>query len=190
MEELVVNVQDIPEAKIFVKDTTVFIDTVEYTLIENYKNAFTSDSFQDRYTKLLQKYHYIVGDWGHEQLRLKGFYEVGHKSDATINTLQDYLREYCSFGCAYFVLKINGEPVPFIEEDTTRSSQNKARRRRPFKPKQKELRDKAHVEDKSSKNKRQPVLEKNKNDKVSQPKPKQKSKHGFVIRKQEKKEHV
>lgn len=188
MEEIVVNIQDIPEAKIFVKDNTVFVDTVEYTLIENHKNGFTAESFQDRYTKLLQKYHYIVGDWGHEQLRLKGFYEVGHKSDATINTLQDYLREYCSFGCAYFVLKINGEPVPFIEDDSTRSSQNKSRRRRPFKPKQKDNRDKNSIHENANK-KRKNVTEKKT---VGEPASslKTKKKHGFVIRKQDKKDRL
>lgn len=189
MEELVVNVQDIPEAKIFVKDNTVFVDTVEYTLIENYKNAFSSDSFQDRYTKLLQKYHYIVGDWGHEQLRLKGFYEVGHKSEATINTLQDYLREYCSFGCAYFVLKINGEPVPFTEDDAARPSQNKSRRRRPFKQKSKDMRDKnSNREVTTEKTKRNE--EKVQTDTKTRSQAKPKKKHGFVIRKQDKKERA
>ena len=46
------------------------------------------------------------------KLRLRGFYNDDVKKipiDMRISYLEDYLLEYCSFGCAYFVLK-NTEP--------------------------------------------------------------------------------
>ena len=53
------------------------------------------------------KYDYIVGDWGNDQLRLKGFYKDDRyvKKSRCISHLEDYLKEYCNFGCAYFVLE-------------------------------------------------------------------------------------
>jgi len=80
----------------------------KYKLIENKKNGFQEDAVSERYSEILKKYDYIVGDWGYNQLRLKGFYHRDHAKasfDTKIETLEDYLYEYCNFGCAYFVLK-------------------------------------------------------------------------------------
>jgi len=79
-----------------------------YEVVENIKNGFQAEDIENRYSDILKKYDYIVGDWGYSQLRLKGFYEEGHVKasfETTIDTLEDYLYEYCNFGCAYFVLK-------------------------------------------------------------------------------------
>ncbi|APC48935.1 YutD family protein [Virgibacillus halodenitrificans] len=79
-----------------------------YELIENVKNGYQEEALVERYSDILSKYDYIVGDWGYEQLRLKGFYADQNKKasmDSKISTLDDYLYEYCNFGCAYFVLK-------------------------------------------------------------------------------------
>ncbi|MBU5267425.1 YutD family protein [Virgibacillus proomii] len=79
-----------------------------YELVENHKGGFNEEVVKERYSDILSKYDYIVGDWGYEQLRLKGFYGVQHTKvpmDAKITALDDYLYEYCNFGCAYFVLK-------------------------------------------------------------------------------------
>lgn len=48
---------------------------------------------------------------------LKGFYrdEKPVKSDLKIGRLDDYLTEYCNFGCAYFVLE-NPNPQELEEE--------------------------------------------------------------------------
>ena len=80
--------------------TTMMIDGHAYTLVDNYR--------EERYTDILAKYDYIVGDWGFEQLRLHGFYSDNNRyaaPDQVISTLEDYLEEYCNFGCAYFVLE-------------------------------------------------------------------------------------
>ncbi|MFD2045153.1 YutD family protein [Ornithinibacillus salinisoli] len=80
----------------------------KYELIENVKDGFNQDALEARYTDILKKYDYIVGDWGYEQLRLKGFYrddDMKVAIDSKISALDDYIYEYCNFGCAYFVIK-------------------------------------------------------------------------------------
>lgn len=170
-----VPVYDIPEAKIFIKNDLVYIDDKEYKIIENYKNALESKSFEDRYTALLQKYHYIVGDWGHEQLRLKGFYDNHTKSvndDQKISTLQDYLREYCAFGCAYFVIGLNGTPEPFTDT-TDKTPRRKPRKRKDFSNKSTEV----------VKNVKKDVKPVKKSLKKEELQPQKSNKHTFVIRK-------
>lgn len=79
-----------------------------YELIENVNNGFQEEAVIERFAEVLNKYDYIVGDWGYDQLRLKGFYDRDHAKatyDTRIDMVQDYLYEYCNFGCAYFVLK-------------------------------------------------------------------------------------
>ena len=109
-----------------------------FTLVENSKDAFDATAFTQRFSEVLNKYDYIVGDWSNEQLRLRGFYknERAEESLEKISRLQDYLLEYCSYGCAYFVLE--NKRAPFDqkmrkkeeEKDTRKgkkTSQNKKR---------------------------------------------------------------
>ncbi|GFR39329.1 hypothetical protein PRECH8_26250 [Insulibacter thermoxylanivorax] len=72
------------------------------------KNGWNYEAFRERYSDILDRYDYIVGDWGYNQLRLKGFYREGNPKgtkDTCITSLQEYIQEYCNFGCAYFVLE-------------------------------------------------------------------------------------
>lgn len=80
----------------------------QYEIIEEFKNGFDEDALHERYSEILKKYDFIVGDWGYDQLRLKGFYKDNNPKstyDTKIIFLEDYLYEYCNFGCAYFVLE-------------------------------------------------------------------------------------
>lgn len=168
-------IYDIPEAKVFVKDNIVYIDDKEYTIVENFKNALDSKSLEERYTALLQKYHYIVGDWGHEQLRLKGFYANDVKNseeDQKIRTLQDYLREYCAFGCSYFVLELNGSPEPFADT-AEKTPRRRPKRRKEFTNKSTEV----------VKTVKKDVKSPQKAVKKAEVQPPKQSKHAFVIRK-------
>ncbi|MEI3599551.1 MULTISPECIES: YutD family protein [unclassified Oceanobacillus] len=79
-----------------------------YELVKNIKEGFQEDAIRDRYADILGKYDYIVGDWGYEQLRMKGFYHDRNAKapiDSKFSAIEDYLLEHCNFGCAYFVLK-------------------------------------------------------------------------------------
>jgi len=92
-----------------------------YTLEYEHKNGWNADVFKERYSEVLERYDYIVGDWGYNQLRLRGFYQEGHPratKETTISSLVDYLNEYCNFGCAYFVLrKSDAKLAPAEPED-------------------------------------------------------------------------
>lgn len=79
-----------------------------YELVQDVKDGWMEDAFKSRYSEILNKYDYIVGDWGYNQLRLRGFFEDDNKKstyNTRISTLSEYLYEYCNFGCSYFVLK-------------------------------------------------------------------------------------
>ncbi|TVX87079.1 YutD-like domain-containing protein [Paenibacillus agilis] len=79
-----------------------------YELVHEYRNAWNPDFFRERYSEVLERYDYILGDWGYNQLRLKGFFKEGHPKatkESAIASMMDYVNEYCNFGCAYFVLE-------------------------------------------------------------------------------------
>ncbi|WP_245252388.1 YutD family protein [Paenibacillus sediminis] len=85
-----------------------------YELVQNHKNGWNLEAFKERYSEVLDRYDYIIGDWGYSQLRLKGFFKDNHPKatkDTTISSLVDYINEYCNFGCAYFVLEKTKDSV-------------------------------------------------------------------------------
>lgn len=78
-----------------------------YELVENYLAAFDPTALADRFSPILSKYDYIVGDWGFDQLRLHGFYAKEsplYSPERGEEVIADYLVEECNFGCAYFVI--------------------------------------------------------------------------------------
>jgi uncharacterized protein YutD len=85
----------------------IHIQGKTYELVKEHKDGWNAEAFRSRYSEVLDRYDYIVGDWGYNQLRLKGFMDDSRgkvPKDQAISSLQDYLNEYCNFGCAYFVL--------------------------------------------------------------------------------------
>ncbi|WP_153126606.1 YutD family protein [Peribacillus tepidiphilus] len=86
----------------------ISINNLTFEVVKDYRNGFNEEAFRARYSEILNKYDYIVGDWGYGQLRLKGFFDDQNQKatfDTKISTLTEYLYEYCNFGCPYFVLK-------------------------------------------------------------------------------------
>lgn len=84
------------------------IDGVAYEVVEEKAECIDLEQLENRYTDFFEKFHYIVGDYSKDQLRLKGFYNNDQKDvpdDLKIDSVEDYLVEYCSFGCNYFILK-------------------------------------------------------------------------------------
>ena len=77
----------------------------------------------NRFSDFLDQYDYTVRHIGYEQLRLKGFYSDSNKKAELrkrFSTIQDYLLEYCNFGCPYFILK-----------NVTTENQNKLKQEKP-----------------------------------------------------------
>ena len=86
----------------------IYVGGYPYEVVRDYKNGWNQEAFRGRYSEVLNRYDYIIGDWGYSQLRLKGFYRENHPQatkDSSICSIEDYIHEYCNFGCAYFVLK-------------------------------------------------------------------------------------
>ena len=101
----------------------------QYEVIKEYRNAWNYEAFRDRYNEVLERYDFIVGDWGYNQLRLKGFFKENNPKatkESSIASLHDYLQEYCNFGCAYFIVERQadrggrsiGKPVEEYNQDT------------------------------------------------------------------------
>ena len=86
----------------------ITIGHMNFELVEDYREAFNEEEFTEKYSELLNKYDYIVGDIGYGKLRLAGFYRLGKKKiepDKRVDAIEEYLNEYCNFGCAYFILR-------------------------------------------------------------------------------------
>lgn len=94
-------IQKIDSSHLMIKDA-------RYEIVEDHKEALDLEVLEQRYSDIFEKYDYMIGDISRNQLRLRGFYEDDNDSvpiDMKISSLEDYLAEYCSFGCPYFVLK-------------------------------------------------------------------------------------
>lgn len=90
------------------KNKDVIIENKHYELIKNYKDGFDEVLFKEKYTDYFLDYDYIFGDYSYDKLRLKGFYDKTNKKcndHNNIETLDLYIKEYCSFECRYFLLK-------------------------------------------------------------------------------------
>jgi uncharacterized protein YutD len=86
----------------------IHIQGKTYEVVKENRNGWNPEAFKTRYSDVLERYDFIVGDWGYSQLRLKGFYKDQHNKgskDASFQYIQDYLNEYCNFGCPYFILQ-------------------------------------------------------------------------------------
>lgn len=98
------------------------IDGNYYEVIQDVREGWNEEAFIERYSDILSKFDFIVGDWGFSQLRLRGFYDDNNRKakpafDAKISTLDEYIYEYCNFGCAYFVLKKVKQPSDAKREE-------------------------------------------------------------------------
>lgn len=101
------NYNKFPGPEFHLHGDKVETEGIAFSLVENIKDAFDVTAFNQRFSEVLTKFDYIVGDWSNEQLRLRGFYKDDRTEEKLekISRLQDYLLEYCSYGCAYFVLE-------------------------------------------------------------------------------------
>lgn len=84
------------------------INHYEYELLKDYKNGFLLDEVMNKDTEYFDPYDYIVGDWSYGKLRLKGFCDKENKmyrKGNDIEGVEQYLKDYCSYECRYFILK-------------------------------------------------------------------------------------
>ncbi|WP_408005309.1 YutD family protein [Pseudalkalibacillus berkeleyi] len=105
----------------------VCVNGNHYEVIEDYRDGWNEEEFTSRYSEILHKYDYIVGDWGYNQLRLRGFFEDQHDKanyETKYSTVPEYLLEFCNFGCAYFIVK------KVKSKSQNKNSENKPRKQK------------------------------------------------------------
>lgn len=91
-----------------------------FEIIEEYRSCFDEELFASRYSDILDKYDFIVGDFGYDQLRLKVSIRIRIKAEISkrFSSIQDYILEYCNFGCPYFVLRhLSNKEVQQLNHD-------------------------------------------------------------------------
>lgn len=96
-----------------------------YQLLVSYRDGFNGDEFAKRFSNILSKYDYIVGDWGYGQLRLRGFYDDQSplfRPERGQERIEDYLFEDCNFGCPYFVVQNDDVQLPKRRSHRRRTS--------------------------------------------------------------------
>ena len=68
----------------------ISINNLNYEMVEEQRDGYNEEAFLARYSEILTKYDYIVGDWGYGQLRLRGFFDDQNQKatfDTKISTL-------------------------------------------------------------------------------------------------------
>ena len=120
IDETKLNYNKYPGEHVMASGEVVQVGKRTFHIVHNYREAFDAEKLEQRFSDVLDKYDYIVGDWGFEQLRLKGFFSTSRKkmlADNKIDHLEDYINEYCNYGCAYFVLRrIRTRDEAFVSE--------------------------------------------------------------------------
>lgn len=84
------------------------INNVEYEIIRNDNDCINKEELAEKITDYFDDYDYIFGDYAYEKVRLKGYYDSNNKKATNINDikgLDDYIKNYCSYGAKVFLLK-------------------------------------------------------------------------------------
>jgi len=84
------------------------IGDYKYNLIENNRDCFVQDEFENLFTDYFYEFDYIIGDYAYGKLRLKGFYKDNNKKAKEMNKIsskEKYIKDNCAFQCKYFVLE-------------------------------------------------------------------------------------
>ena len=88
----------------------VKLNNLEYEIVENVNNCFNHDEVQEKLVDIdyFNEFDYIFGDFSYDKVRLKGFNDSNSKNVNKINDikmLDDYKKNYCSYGANTFLLK-------------------------------------------------------------------------------------
>ena len=87
---------------------TIKLLDCEYNIIKDENSVFDLEIVSSLATDNFKPYDYIFGDYSYGKLRLKGFYDDKNKNANKINKLSyldDYIKNYCSYGCKYFLIE-------------------------------------------------------------------------------------
>lgn len=80
----------------------------QYELVKDEYKCFSMEDVTSKMTDYFAPYDYVFGDYAYDKVRLKGFYDSTHKKAKKINDikyLDEYVKNYCSYGAKTFLLK-------------------------------------------------------------------------------------
>ena len=87
---------------------TIKINNTTYEVINDDFDSIDIDLLTEKITEYFDGFDYIVGDYAYNKLRLKGFNDKKNKYYKPINdiaNLNNYISEYCAYGCKWFCIK-------------------------------------------------------------------------------------
>lgn len=79
-----------------------------YKVIKDYGETLSSLDLEEIVTDYYDVFDYIVGDWAYGKVRLKGFYRHNNKNVKSYNdynSVDDYIKNNCAYGCKHFILE-------------------------------------------------------------------------------------
>ena len=86
----------------------IIINNIEYVIEKDEFNIVDKGKLEEMITDYFDKFDYIFGDIAYDKLRLKGFCDSNNKDKTKINDikfLEDYIENYCAYGCKWCLLK-------------------------------------------------------------------------------------
>ncbi len=90
----------------------IIINDQKYLIMKDVKEAVDEEEIAKRLTDYFLQFDYIVGDWAYGKLRLKGFNSKTNPNFKNINDIdkvEEYINNYCAYGCKYFILSKENE---------------------------------------------------------------------------------
>ena len=87
---------------------SIEINGKKYELVRNDGDCFDLDVVSEKMTDYFDDDDYVFGDIAYEKVRLKGYYDSKNKNAKPINDikfLDNYIKDYCSYGSKVFLLK-------------------------------------------------------------------------------------
>ena len=86
----------------------VEINGKTYEILENIGSCLNTEELKEKITDYFDNFDYIFGDFSYDKVRLKGYNDSTNKKANKINNikgLEDYKKNYCSYGAKTFLLK-------------------------------------------------------------------------------------
>lgn len=84
------------------------INNIKYEVIKNDRNCINIEELTEKITDYFDDFDYIFGDYSYDKVRLKGYNDSDKETTKRINDikyLEEYIKDYCSYGAKTFLLK-------------------------------------------------------------------------------------
>ena len=85
----------------------ITVNNQKYLVMREERDAIDLEQLEKGLTDYFLDFDYVVGDWAYGRLRLKGLNSKTNPRFKEINDIDkvdDYLRDFCAYGCRYFII--------------------------------------------------------------------------------------